>query len=220
MRIGYAGQASASVAPGVTVGTIADTADMASGDILLETAASQYRWDVTAGFPVRQYTARSFAAADGGTRFGATLPMLGNGATYDPQLNNTRAVMLASASRSGSTSAGAQTLYNARGVTLQLELSAAPNTAETLAMWVLSAVPSTGAAWLSWASFTLPAGSTLQGGPYLFTLSIYPGGSTAADNATYHKAVYIALPGRVGVPYVQHSGASAWTYALYMTQQI
>ena len=128
--------------------------------------------------------------------------------------NNTQGTLLASAARTAQTPSPAQTNYNAGGVMLTLDITAAPNTAETLTLWLLVVNPVTsdtndGVL----AQLTTSAGTTLQTRT-TFRLVVAPGASGAPSQGG-NQIVAFALPvPRAWQATINPSGASSWTYSL------
>jgi len=130
-----------------------------------------------------------------------------NGSTYDPWYNNTKGILLASAARTSTTGFPLQTNYNARGVTIFVNIMSTPGGVETLSINVKTQSPA-GVAPATFAVFDLPANTT--GG---FALTIYPGSSATPSNPTSNKSVSLALP-REWVGYIAHSSTGSWTYSV------
>jgi hypothetical protein len=126
------------------------------------------------------------------------VPMRWNGATFDRQRGNTEGTLLASAARTAYTAAAAQTNYNARGVILHLNVTAAG--AGTLTVQLIG----TDALGISYEIATTAAVTATS------TLIAYPG-VLDADTATYGRSV--TLP-RTWTAAVAPSGGTSWTYSL------
>lgn len=134
--------------------------------------------------------------------------------TVERWRNNTQGTLLASVARTGTTASPIQTNYNARGILLTLNVTAAPNTAETLTIYVLFPDPVTNSTNFGvLASITTPAGSSLQSGG-MYRLLVYPGISgTTSQGSSQFAIANFAIP-RSWIGQVSHSGASSWTYSL------
>jgi hypothetical protein len=138
------------------------------------------------------------AAYSTGVGLPIATPLLYNGATFDRQRGNTEGTLLASAARTAYTAAAAQTNYNARGVILHLNVTAAG--AGTLTVQLIG----TDALGISYEIATTAAVTATS------TLIAYPG-VLDADTATYGRSV--TLP-RTWTAAVAPSGGTSWTYSL------
>lgn len=199
-------------------GATGDTARSAPVAGTAQTAGVQavgaYMYDSPASSHTQFRSARSLGAADPGSAIGVTHPFLYNGASYDPQTNNRAGTLLASAVRTATVQTAVQTNYNARGIIVQLNITDAPNTAETLSMELFyrDAVAAFDGNYP--VSFTGPAGSSILAVQTTLMFIIYPGASEAAlASPTRNYARGIPVP-RSWAILVRPSAASNWTYSL------
>ncbi len=134
-----------------------------------------------------------------------------NGTTWDPVTNNQSATLLASAARTTQGGSSQQTNYNARAITLALNITAAPNTGETLTIWFFPYdVASGGDGSQAIASYASDAGSTLPTGA-IYRLFVGLGASGTPD--TRCKSYALPVP-RLWRAAVNPSAGSSWTYSL------
>ncbi|WP_407310490.1 hypothetical protein [Desulfosporosinus sp. SB140] len=129
-----------------------------------------------------------------------------NGATWDKQRGNTELTLLASAARTSSTVSPTQTNYNAKGIIVWINVTAASGTGG-LQVIVQGGHPLIGgyAPWLTAA----PAAITSTG---VRGYAFYPGISTVAGTGI-NVAINGILPRTFSV-LVQHGDSSSYTYAL------
>ncbi len=123
--------------------------------------------------------------------------------------------LLASAARNATTntedqSAGAQ----ARGVQLILDVTKAPNTAETLAVAIQARDPISGKYVTVTAFAASKKGEELQAGTTL-AFTLYPGAAETAAVGN-HEVQALPLPTKWRAV-VTHSGAGEWKYSLGVT---
>ncbi|SRR5579884_647578 len=130
--------------------------------------------------------------------------LLYNGATLDLQRGNQQGTLLASATRTANTASADQTNYNARGVLLFLNVTAASGTGGVRAL-VQAKDPISGST--QFLASATPAFKTATG---LYVYSVYPG---APVGAFLEQATQAALP-RTWSVLVQHGDASSYTYSL------
>lgn len=131
--------------------------------------------------------------------------LLFNGSTWDRMRNNMEGALIASASRTASSSTSIQTNHNARGVILALDVTAVPVTSETLTIEVKISV--NGQTSQAIALYTIP--NTI--GKYF--LMVAPE-LVEKDGATLKVKQVSALLPRSWYTVITHSAASAWTYSL------
>jgi hypothetical protein len=195
IQVGADGSAS-DVQPPDGDGKAATTA-LAAGVMITTASGALNRWvDADAG-------------SDGNTGDGVGVvhPKLWNGGTFDRERGNIEGTLLASAARTTSTSAG-QTNYNARGVTVFLNITAASGTGG-LKVRVLSVDPVSSAIVLHFEATT---GITATG---IYGYEMYPGATTAgtAGPSLINQRTSGVLP-RIWLASVNVSDASSYTYSL------
>lgn len=129
-------------------------------------------------------------------------------ARFDAWRSGTERTLLASASRTVSTTSPTQTFYNLRGIFLFLNVTVNPGGAETLTLRLLARDPITGTL-VPYVTGTAQFGG---GGTGAVGLLVSPG-VLAADHTLGVEALSSALT-RQGAAQVVHSAAGAWTYSL------
>lgn len=184
---------------------IAATANMAATDKLLEVAASIYAYDATAGAPMRIRNAADMIASSNGRETLAVAPTLHNGATWDPQKNNTEGALLASAARTADTTSADQTNHNARGVIVHLNISAASGTGGLVMRFQMKDP-------VSGNYIDVNAAPTARTTAEYFTYIWYPGASMAVA-ANLHQVNAAPLP-RTWRVRVAHADGSSYTYSV------
>lgn len=131
-----------------------------------------------------------------------------NGSTFDKQLNNTQGILLASAARTASTGSANQTNYNARGVHVCLDITAASGTGGLM-------VRVQGIDLISGNFYSLngsPTGIIATG---TYDYEFYPGstqGSVAGSN-NVNGRYQTALP-RIWKAQINVGDSSSYTYSL------
>ena len=132
-----------------------------------------------------------------------------NGTTWDLHRGNQEQTLLANAARTATIETASIVNYNGRGVIISLRITANPGGAETLGIEVFQKDPVAGHDGKLVASFSaLPAATNDD-----YRLVVYPGASTAPDNATQNKT-YAQAIGRTYSVLIRHSAAGSWTYSL------
>lgn len=129
--------------------------------------------------------------------------MMFNGATLDRERGNIQGTLLASAARTASTTSPAQTNYNARGVILMLNVTAAGTSYVQIAVVATDPVSSSGIAIATAAQFTTTGQKMLV---------CYPG-VTDADFEGVTDGRSVAIP-RTWDGRVIKGDASSWTFSL------
>jgi len=128
-----------------------------------------------------------------------------NGSKWDRQRSNTEGALIASGSRTASTSTAIQTNHNGRGVILALDVTAVPVSAETLTIEVKMSI--SGQASQAIAVYSIP--NTV--GKYF--LMVAPGLVEKDGTTLKIKQVSASLP-RSWYTVITHSASSSWTYSL------
>ncbi|MDE2097981.1 MAG: hypothetical protein KGL39_12080 [Patescibacteria group bacterium] len=128
----------------------------------------------------------------------------GGGAQWDRHYNNIQGTLLASAARTTTTISPTQTNFNAKGVILFLNVTAASGTGG-LQLSLAASAPSGATADLTMGKATAVTAT----GRY--ALVAYPGATTASNDIKL--ALADPVP-RSWYSYVQHNDSSSYTYAL------
>jgi hypothetical protein len=147
------------------------------------------------------------------TQSSGLIPGMGfNGTTYDRWRNNSEGTLLVPAVRSTNTTSPLQTNHNAKGVMLHVNITAAPNSASTLIIWIRAIDPVANSGNFGvMATLITAAGSTLQSGT-IQRIVLYPG-ATASPAIANFLLVSAPLPRRWDC-YVNHNGAGNWEYSV------
>ena len=139
----------------------------------------------------------------------AQTPMLFNGATWDRQRGNTQATLLASATRTATATTATTKNYNARGIMLMLDVTAASGTGG-LSVHLNASFPGAGVV----AGINVAPPSIVAVGKYAY--EIYPGSTAPGVAGSYNvnqRTSAILTPN--WYVDVVHGDASSYTYALY-----
>jgi len=144
--------------------------------------------------------------ADGrGTQFIPSYgPVLFNGSTFDRQRGNHEGTLLASAARTATVACADQVNYDAKGVLLFLDVTAASGTGG-LQVRIQGRDPVIG----SWRNLNAAPAAVVAVGGTIY--AFYPGASTGAGDVV--QATQMALP-RQWRAQVTHGDATGYTYSL------
>lgn len=138
----------------------------------------------------------------------AILMGISDGSNIRPFSGNLQGTLLASAARTASTTSATQTNYNARGVIISLDITAASGSGGlAVRLWTLDPVTQ------KIFYFVAAPTSILATGTYGY--EFYPGSSAAvaAGTALINQRSSVVLPRSWGV-YVIHADGSSYTYSL------
>jgi hypothetical protein len=156
---------------------------------------------------LRSITAMTWQNSSGNVGMKGALgnvPYYYNGSTFDVQQNNTQGTLLASAARTGSAVSPTQTNYNAKGVIVFINCTAASGTGG-LKLQFRGIDPISGA--VSWLNAT-PTPITATGN-YLYVL--YPGASTIAQDV--RQATSLPLPRQWAIE-IWTGDSTSYTYSI------
>jgi hypothetical protein len=129
-------------------------------------------------------------------------------------VNGVLATLLASAARTTTPSVMSMDTPGARGIRLQIAVTAGPNNGSTLTLEVMGRDQGAGQPPLPFASQTIPDGAYASRA--LFDLVIYPGIDTVVqDDATHIKHYNMPISDRLYFR-VLHNGAGSWTYSVVL----
>jgi hypothetical protein len=150
------------------------------------------------------------ATPDGNDFYVPTNPTLYNGSTFDKLMNNQEGILLTSATRTTATTAPTQTNYNAKGIMIFLNITAASGTGGI-------EVKLRGVDPVSGTAMNLHGGGFTITGAGLYVHSVYGPGTnltgTSPLNSNYKWNFPINLP-RTWSVQIYHNDASSYTYSV------
>jgi hypothetical protein len=148
------------------------------------------------------------ATGQAGAGLLATAPVLWNGTTFDPEINNQEMTYYASAARTATPAMVNQKNYNQKGVAIYVNVTAAPASAGALTPKLYYVDPVAGNTFRVW-TVTNAISYTNGVSPYIYVF--YPGVSNSA--ATFKEFVNLTVPRTFAIQ-INHSTSDSWTYSV------